>query len=451
MTRPDSATRILLVEDDQDFRETLAEMLGRHGYEVLQAGDGVSALRLAPGADLLITDVRLPDTSGIDLMGKVREARPTVAVLVMTGYGTIRDAVEAMRKGASTYLTKPFEPEELLLHLKQVEEVIRLRKAASRAGRGDLVGTGRAMREAYGAIDVAAASQAPALITGETGTGKELAARAIHSLSERARKPFLAVNLGALPGELAESELFGHERGAFTGASARKAGRFGLAGEGTLLLDEIGTLPLPLQPKLLRVIETREFWPVGAERPLPLRARILAATNADLQARVKEGSFREDLYYRLDVLRVHMPPLRDHPADIPPIAIALLDRLRVEVSSPEPSPLLGSEALAVLVTHPWPGNVRELANALQKAWEKARARGEAPQVIRPEDLGLGVGTPALDLPFREGRTQAAEEWSRRAIAAALAACEGNVTHAAERLQMNISALFRLIKKYGLKA
>jgi DNA-binding NtrC family response regulator len=451
MTQPDATTRILLVEDDDDFRETLAEMLVRHGFEVLRAGDGASAIRLTPGADLLITDVRLPDTSGIDLMGKIREARPALPVLVMTGYGTIKDAVEAMRKGASTYLTKPFEPEEMLLHLRQVEEVIRLRKAASRAGRGDLVGTGRAMREAYGAIDMAAASQAPVLITGETGTGKELAARAIHSLSERARKPFLAVNLGALPGELAESELFGHERGAFTGASARKAGRFRLAGEGTLLLDEIGTLPLPLQPKLLRVIETREYWPVGSDRPLPLRARILAATNADLQARVKGGSFREDLYYRLDVLRVHMPPLRDHPADIPPIAIALLDRMRAEVSSPEPAPLLGSEALAVLVTHPWPGNVRELSNALQKAWEKVRSRGDTLPRIGSKDLGLAGSAPALDLPFREGRIQAAEEWSRRAIAASLAACGGNVTHAAERMQMNTSALFRLIKKYGLKS
>jgi DNA-binding NtrC family response regulator len=448
MTEP-GATRILLVEDDEDFRETLAEMLRRQGFDVLPAGDGETALRLAPGADLLITDVRLPDTTGIELLAKVRESRPDTPVLVMTGYGTIRDAVEAMRRGASTYLSKPFEAEELMLHLRQIEEVIRLRKAASRAGRGDLVGSGQAMKMVYDAIDVAASSEAPVLITGETGTGKELAARAIHTLSGRARRSFHAVNLGALPADLAESELFGHEKGAFTGAVARKPGRFTLAGEGTLLLDEIGTLPLPLQPKLLRVLESREFWPVGADRPLPLKARILAATNSDLRLRVADGSFREDLYYRLDVLRVHLPPLRAHPADIPAIALALLDRIRPDGAAAS-FPVLDPEALAALVRHSWPGNVRELANALQKGFERARMRGETPPRIGPEELGLGSASPALDLPFREGRALAAEEWSRRAITAALAASGGNVTHAAERLRMNGSALFRLLKKYDIR-
>lgn len=450
MSRSDSNTRILIVEDDEDFRESLAEMLGRDGYEVLEAETGSAAVRLAPGADIMITDIKLPDVSGMILLEKVKEGNPALPVLVMTGYGTIRDAVEAMRKGASTYLAKPFEPEELLLHLRQMVEVLRLRRAATRSGRGDLVGSGTAMKVAYEAIDVAAASQAPVLITGETGTGKELAARAIHALSGRKRHPFHAVNLGALPGELAESELFGHEKGAFTGATARKAGRFSLAGEGTLLLDEVGTLPLGLQPKLLRVLETREFWPVGGNRPLQLKARILAATNSDILERVKDGSFREDLYYRLDVLRVHLPPLREHPADIPAIALSLLDRFRSEGDPAESAPSLGTEALVTLLTHPWPGNVRELSNVLRKASEKARARGGIPCHIMPQDLGIADGAPALDLPFRDGRAQAAEAWSRQAIAAALAASGGNVTHAAKRLQMNTSALFRLIKKYGLR-
>ena len=444
-----ASTRILVVEDDPDFLDSLAEMLERNGYKVLRAEDSASALREAGGADVLLTDVRLPDFSGIELLERVKEEFPSLQVIVMTGYGSIKDAVDVMRKGAATYLAKPFEPQELLLHLRQVEEVIRLRKAASRAGRGDLIGTGKAMQAAYRAIDVAVTSQAPVLITGETGTGKELAARAIHDLSGRSAHPFMAVNLGALPKELVESELFGHERGSFTGASRAKPGRFALAGEGSLLLDEIGTLPVEIQPKLLRAVETREFWPVGAERPLPLKARILAATNADLEGLVAEGSFRQDLFYRLDVLRVHMPPLRSHPEDIPAIATALLDRLPAAPSQPERTPELAPEALAALVTRPWPGNVRELQNALEKGWAVASCRTGAR--IEASDIDLTSDRAAAETPFREGRARAAEEWSRKAIAAALAVSEGNVTKAAERLRMNTSALFRLIKRYGLTA
>jgi DNA-binding NtrC family response regulator len=443
------ATRILVVEDDADFLEGLSEMLGRNGYKVLGAGDAASALKQIQEADILITDVRLPDISGIELLDKVREQNPSLQVIVMTGYGSIKDAVEAMRRGATTYLAKPFEPEELLLHLRQAEEVIRLRRAASRAGRGDLVGTGRAMQAVYWAIDVAAGSQAPVLITGETGTGKELAARAIHDLSGRSGHPFLAVNLGALSRDLVESELFGHEKGAFTGASRAKPGRFALAGEGSLLLDEVATLPLEVQPKLLRAIETREFWPVGADRPKALKARILTATNADLAKRVAEGFFREDLYYRLDVLRVHMPALREHPEDIPAIAAAILERIASSTSPQGLFPNLAPEALAALVTRPWPGNVRELHNALEKGLAKALASSRTALRIEASDLGLEANGAILDVPFREGRARAAEEWSRKAVAAALAASEGNVTRAAELLRMNTSALFRLIKRYGL--
>jgi two-component system, NtrC family, response regulator AtoC len=442
-------TRILVVEDDPDFLESLSEMLRRSGYGVRGVGDGTSALREIQEADILVTDVRLPDISGIELLEKAREKRPSLQVIVMTGYGSIRDAVDVMRKGATTYLAKPFEPEELLLHLRQVEEVIRLRRMASRAGRGDLVGIGHAMQPVFAAIDAAAASQAPVLITGETGTGKELAARAIHQLSGRSGHPFLAVNLGALPKDLVESELFGHERGAFTGASRAKPGRFALAKGGTLLLDEVGTLPLDVQPKLLRAIETREFWPVGGERPVPFLARILAATNADLDQLAAEGSFRQDLFYRLDVLRVRMPPLREHVEDIPAIAAAILDRLGSEAPKGASPPELAPEALAALVTRPWPGNVRELQNALEKGWAGAVAARRAPPRIEAADLDLAPGREVLDVPFRDGRARAADEWGRKAIVAALAASEGNVTRAAELLRMNTSALFRLIKRYGL--
>jgi DNA-binding NtrC family response regulator len=443
------STRVLIVEDDPDFLESLAEMLRRQGYSVRSAGDGAAGLGQVREADVLITDVRLPGLSGLELLARGRERNPSLQVIVMTGYGSIQDAVEAMRRGACNYLVKPFESEELLLHLRQLDEVIRLRKAASRAGRGDLVGTSPAMQAVYRAVDVAAASVAPVLITGETGTGKELAARAIHELSGRGGMPFLAVNLGALSKDLAESELFGHEKGAFTGAGKAKPGRFALAGEGTLLLDEIGTLPLDLQPKLLRAIETREFWPVGGERPLTLNARVITATNADLAAQLREGSFRQDLYYRLDVLRVHLPPLREHPEDIPAISLALLERLAASACPEGGPPSLAPETLAALVTHPWPGNVRELQNALEKGLARSLTSGRTPIRIEAADLDLPAGEEILAVPYREGRARAAEEWGRKAVSAAIAASGGNVTRAAGRLQMNTSALFRLIKKYGL--
>lgn len=451
MSERPSTTRVLIIEDDPDFRDSLAEVLGRHGYRALRAGDCASGLRQAADADVVVTDVRLPDGSGLELLEKAREKSPSLQVIVMTGYGSIKDAVDAMRRGAATYLTKPFEMEELLLHLRQVEEVIRLKRAASRAGRGDLVGTSPPMRAVYAAVDVAASSRAPVLVTGETGTGKELAARAVHDLSGRSGRPFLAVNLGALPRDLVESELFGHERGAFTGALKAKPGRFALAGEGTLLLDEVGTLPVEVQPKLLRAIETREFWPVGGERALPLKARIMASTNSDLASQLGDGSFRQDLYYRLNVLEIHLPPLRDHPEDIPAIASAIVERLATSAGLKGGAPGLSAGALAALVTQPWPGNVRQLQNTLEKGLAKASTSGCRPFRIEAADLGVERDTDLLGVPFREGRARAAEEWSRKAVTAALASTGGNVTHAAELLRMNTSALFRLIKRYGLAA
>lgn len=442
--------RILIVDDDTFLRETLAGVLQRGGYAVLEAGDGARAMEIYARADILLLDIRLPDTNGIDLLTRVREARPDLPAIVMTGYGTIKDAVEAMRKGAVTYLAKPFEAEEILLHLREVEEKVRLRKAAMRAGRGDLIGAGRAMRAAYEAIDVAVASQAPVMITGETGTGKELAARAIHALSGRSRAPFVAVNLGAVPNDLGESELFGHEAGAFTGAVRAKPGRFALAGDGTLLLDEVGALPPALQVKLLRAIETREFWPVGADRPQTFRGRILAATNSDLDSAVASGAFRPDLFYRLAVLRIHMPALREHPEDIPAIAGALLERLRPASEDTGNGLGLTPQSLAAMVTYSWPGNVRELLNALEKGAAKVRASARVPALITPEDLELAEDTVALKLSFREERQKAADAWTRKVIAAALAASGGNVTHAAKSLKMHPNALFRLTRKYGLK-
>jgi DNA-binding NtrC family response regulator len=440
--------RILLVDDEEALRTGLAELLKRAGHHVTAVGDGASALPHLDEAELLVTDVRMPALDGLGLLREARARRPGLEVIVMTGFGSIPSAVEAMRLGARAYLTKPFDPDELLLHLREVENLRRLRAAAG-ASRGDLVGTSAAMRKVYDDLDMAAASDAPLQITGETGSGKELAARAVHRQSRRAHGPFIAVNCGAIPRELVESELFGHESGAFTGASSRVRGRFALARGGTLFLDEVNSLPLDVQPKLLRAIETREIWPLGAESGEPTDLRIIAASNIDLERLVAEGAFRADLFYRLNVLHLELPPLRDHPEDIPQIAHALLARM---VPEPERRPALSPAALARLLARSWPGNVRELANALERALARMRVAqgtvGPHPGCIGVEHLDTASG--GQPLAYKQGRERAAEQWARSAIRAALARTHGNTSEAARQLRMSRTALLRLINKYGLR-
>jgi DNA-binding NtrC family response regulator len=376
----------------------------------------------------------------------------------MTGFGSVSSAVEAMKRGARTYLTKPFDPEELFAHLREIEETLRLQRISARAGRGDLVGSSDALRAVYEAIDTAAASAAPALVVGETGTGKEPAARAIHDLSPRASGPFIAVNLGAIPKDLCESELFGHEPGAFTGASKRKRGRFALAQGGTLFLDEINSLPVELQPKLLRAIETREIWPLGGERPVPVAIGLIAATNEPPEKLLAEGRLREDLFYRLNVIRIDLPPLERHAEDIPAISRALIERMNATRGVPVE---IDPKALAALITASWPGNVRQLGNTLEKAAALALRRDPAKPRIVEADLGLAPAMAAAgatladwpagaieDLPFREAKVRAMEEWTKRTIRTALEESGGNVSEAARRLKINRNALFRLIARHG---
>jgi two-component system, NtrC family, response regulator AtoC len=441
--------RTLVVEDDTAVVEALRESFQDSGLDIDYATDGESALKKIPEADLLVTDLRLPGMDGTELLKEARRRKPEIEVVVMTAYGSIPSAVEAMRRGARAYLTKPFDPEELIFHIRTVEETLKLREMAFRFSRGELVGSSLLMQKAYQEIDLAAASDSPVLITGETGTGKELAARAIHDLSPRKKGPFIAVNMGALPKELVESELFGREKGAFTGADARKRGRFALAEGGTLFLDELTSLPLELQPKLLRAIETREIWTLGAEKPEQVQVRPVAATNANIDAMIREGTFREDLYYRLNSHRILMPPLRDHPEDIPIIARTLVERAKTDDKTGAlRATEISGEALAALVSRPWPGNVRELANVLGKAVLRSKTSGASR--IEAEHLDPEPGSFPL-LSFKEAKDKAAEEWSKRAIRTALALTEGNVSKAALLLKMNQNALFRLIKKYGLKS
>jgi DNA-binding NtrC family response regulator len=441
--------RTLVVEDDTAVVEALRESFQDSGLDIDYAADGESALKKIPGVDLLVTDLRLPGMDGTELLKEARRRKPEIEVVVMTAYGTIPSAVEAMRRGARAYLTKPFDPEELVFHIRTVEETLKLREMAFRFSRGELVGSSLLMQKVYQEIDLAAASDSPVLITGETGTGKELAARAIHDLSSKKKGPFIAVNMGALPKELVESELFGREKGAFTGADTRKRGRFALAEGGTLFLDELTSLPLELQPKLLRAIETKEIWTLGAEKPEQVQVRPVAAANANIDAMIKEGTFRADLYYRLNIHRIFMPPLRDHPEDIPIIARTLVERAKTDdkTGSLRATEISG-EALAVLVSRPWPGNVRELANVLGKAVLRGKTSGASR--IEAEHLDPEPGSFPF-LSFKEAKDQAAEEWSKRAIRTALAMTEGNISKAAVLLKMNQNALFRLIKKYDLKS
>ena len=441
--------RTLVVEDDTAVVEALRESFQDSGLDIDYATDGESALKKIPEVDLLVTDLRLPGMDGTELLKEARRRKPEIEVVVMTAYGTIPSAVEAMRRGARAYLTKPFNPEELIFHIRTVEETLKLREMAFRFSRGELVGASLLMQKVYQEIDLAAASESPVLITGETGTGKELAARAIHDLSPRKKGPFIAVNMGALPKDLVESELFGREKGAFTGADARKRGRFALAEGGTLFLDELTSLPLELQPKLLRAIETKEIWTLGAEKPEQVRVRPVAATNANIDAMIKEGTFRADLYYRLNIHRIFLPPLRDHPEDIPIIARTLVERAKTDdkTDGPRATEISGG-ALAALVSRPWPGNVRELANVLSKAVLRGKTLGGSR--IEAEHLDPEPGSFPL-LSFKEAKDKAAEEWSKGTIRTALALTEGNISKAAVLLKMNQNALFRLIKKYGLKS
>jgi len=438
--------KVLIIDDDADLCYSLGLALEDAGHEVIQANDLATGLKLAATADAVVTDVMLPeaDDAGIQIVRDIRKRLPTTEVLVMTGHGSIPQAVEAIRLGARTYLQKPFPTETLLRLLGEIEQVRGLREGIS--GRGGLVGSSVAMRKAYTAIDVAAASDLPVLIRGDTGTGKELAAQAIHQISKRRNRPFIAVNCAAIPKELAESELFGHEAGAFTGANAKREGRFMLAGNGTIFLDEVNSLPPEIQPKLLRTLETGEVWPVGGREPLRCQARVLSAANADLQTLITQGRFREDLFYRLNVLVISLPSLRIRVEDIPAIATTILERDQQHGERAT----LHTDAIAALLSYAWPGNVRELVNVIRRAAAVAAmdaAEGTAFE-IRFEHLDLPGALPTI--PFKQAQEQATDEWTKRMILAALTRTKGNVPEAARILQMDRTAIYRTMKRLGLK-
>ncbi len=439
------ANRVLIVEDDPNLRRILSYHLERQEHVVVQASDGRSALEClsAEPFNLVVTDVRMAGMDGIELLKAIREKDPDLPVVVMTAYGTIQDAVEAMRLGAADYLTKPVERETLLLTVQKALRVSDLRKENRRLRENlqekrpveSILGTSAPIQKLLDAIRRVAPTDATVLITGESGTGKELVARALHSLSPRMGKPFVAINCAAMPRELLESELFGHERGAFTGATETKPGKFVQANGGTLFLDEIGDMDLSLQAKILRVLQERVVDPVGSRASKAVDVRILAATHRDLSGAVKAGAFREDLYWRLNVIPLGVPPLRERMEDV----AILFSHFCRQYGGTEPK--LEPGAMAILSNYRWPGNVRELQSLCQRLAILYPDQAIVPTMLPPEMRGVETDrqTPAEGLWGME----------REAIVKALREHNGNQSAAARSLRIPRHILIYRMKKYGL--
>jgi DNA-binding NtrC family response regulator len=449
MSRPRSTKgRVLVVDDEEVIASTLQEFLQGEGYEVAVASDAPSALasieKFEP--DLALCDVQLPGSDGLELLEKLLRLRPELLVLIITAYATVESAVAAFRKGAHDYLMKPVIFDELLTKL---DRLIRFRHLTleNHALRKQLhapvdietlVGESPPMREVKTLIRKLGSTRSNILITGESGTGKELVARALHAQGVDPDTPFLAINCAAIPHELLENQLFGHVRGSFTGADRDRSGLFAAAGRGTVFLDEIGELPLLTQAKLLRVIETKEVLPIGATRCEPIAARIVAATNRDLALEVDAGRFREDLYYRLNVVSIPLPPLRDRPEDIPDLIAVLLARHSLALNKRIDG--VDNATIRRLASATWKGNVRELGNAL----ERAAILGEGSTLTLddfPVDL---VGTQSLDDNADDLRA-ALERFERQHIRRVLDRCDGDKKEAARRLNLGLSSLYRKLE------
>ncbi len=450
--------KVLVVDDDADVRDTLEFWLAREGYAVRTADSAEQAFGevadFRPG--VVVTDLYMPGLSGLELLARLKATNAGVDVVVVTGKDEMETAVEAIRAGAYDYLAKPLDPEELddLLTRCFADRRAREKAAGESVEEGDgekgryasssprIIGRERAMLEIYKTIGRVAGTAAPVLIRGETGTGKEVVARAIHEHSGHAAEPFVAVNCTSVPDQLLESELFGHVRGSFTGAVSDRKGRFELAGHGTIFLDEIGDTAPSFQAKLLRVLQEKEFYPVGSEQPRQALARVIAATHRPVEAMVRDGSFREDLYYRLRVVEIHVPPLRDRPGDIPALADHFLTRAIRSLGLP--GKVIPPDVMRALREHDWPGNVRELENAIARA--AVLAQGTA---LRVEHLGIGRGGGGVLEAGDSLSTATLDDAERRQLLAALERTGGNKRQAARILEISRPRLDRLIRKYDI--
>jgi DNA-binding NtrC family response regulator len=465
VSRPASPADILIVEDKDSLRTMLRHALEACGHAVVEARDRAEAVRalqeLRPA--VVLSDLRLPDGSGIDVLRAARDFDPDTPVIVMTAYGSIQDAVSAIKEGALDFLAKPVDPEHLLLLVSRALEQRRLvtenillkEELAKRRGAPQIVGDDPVLKRVLGTLQRAAATDTTVLLEGESGTGKELFARALHVLSPRTDAPFVAINCAAIPDTLLESELFGHEKGAFTGAVARKPGKFEVAHRGTLFLDEIGDLPLGLQAKMLRVLEEKRFDRLGGTMPIKVDVRLVAATNRNLRAAVAARRFREDLYFRLSVFPITIPPLRDRSADIPRLARHFIERFSRELNK-RPLPLAPA-AEDALRQYPWPGNVRELQNTIERALIIVDG-----DIIQPRHLHLSFHAAvvpvekdpldALDLSgtLTDAGRRVLAQVERKKIVRAIEEANGNRARAAEQLGVSYKTIVMKMKEYGIE-
>jgi len=453
----DQPTHLLLVDDEPALRAVTAERLAESGFEVTEADSGERALELLSqfAYDVVISDLRLPGIQGDQVVDAALERYPGIIAIVVTGYATVKDAVDAIKRGATDFVAKPFQFDELLHVLRTALEQRRLKNENAylrqqldqRFGLGAIIGRSPRMRALFQLIETVAPTTTTILINGETGTGKEMVARAIHQTSARRQQRFVALNCSAIPETLLEAELFGHVRGAFTGAVGTRQGRIEQADRGTLFLDEVGTMSMSLQMKLLRVLQEREFERIGDGKPIKVDVRVVAATNADLATMVREGSFREDLYYRLNVIQVELPPLRDRRDDIPLLVQHFIDKYKTTVP-----PIVSQDAMRRLMSYAWPGNVRQLENAIERAIALLGGRStielpDLPPEIQTAQVALTTSVEfpdtGVDLP------NVVEQIERDLIHRALTRTGGNKAAAATLLKLKRTTLVEKLKRgYG---
>ena len=452
--------KILVVDDELNMRLVLKALLNKEGYDVVTASDGLEALKILKGSDVkvIVTDLKMPKLDGMGLLERVVRDYPATPVIIITAHGTIATAVDALKKGAFDYITKPFERDELQNIIHKAIRTRRLNEeelflSPDEIDRQGIVGFSEPMVKIYDTIKKVAPTSTSVLITGETGTGKELIAYAIHKNSPRRNNPFVKINCAAIAENLLESELFGYERGAFTGAVSTKQGRFELADKGTLFLDEVGDIPRDMQVKLLRVIQDHEFERVGGLRTIKVDVRLIAATNRNLLQDVKEGRFREDLYYRLNVFPTHLPPLRERREDILPLTEYFIEKFNRKLDRAVKH--IDSQVKEVLVNYDWPGNIRELENFMERIVLMAGGDTIILEDIPPEWKSaaevLSMAQPSgQNKPFKDFVKGHMEEVEKQSIIQCLEECGGNVTKAAQRLGLSRKGLQLKMIKYNLR-
>ena len=456
-------THVLLVEDEQELAKVTAERLETHGYKVahVTSGEAARPLLVDFAFDVIITDLRLPGIDGSQLLEEAKTRYPDIIVVVVTGYGTVKDAVEAIKRGAHDFVTKPLQFDHLLHLLSTALEQRRLRtendylrsQLEDRYRFKEIVGKSVPMQQLFELMETVANTTSTILITGETGTGKELVARAIHHNSPRRKNRFIALNCGAVPETLLEAELFGHVRGAFTGAVNSRQGRLEQAHKGTFFLDEVGTMSANLQAKLLRALQEREFERLGDNESVNVDVRVIAATNLDLSEMVSNGSFREDLFYRLNVIPIHLPALRDRREDIPLLVQSFLEKLGTRMNPPRTSVVVSQEAMRVMMAYDWPGNIRQLENLIERALALSPGRSQIDSGDLPAELNEGEALPITLAPSTSEESMdlndKLQHVERELIRSALQQTNGNKRRAAKILNVKPTTLIEKIKRLNL--